>query len=404
MNRFETVRLVAMRELTERIRSRAIQITSVAMPLLVVLLIVIPALVRQPAKPTVVGLVGAPAQALGSDIKVAAKTAHLTVRLKDIPDEAQARAALKSGTIDAALSIRGGAAVAMVRGSVGYFKTQTLAPALQAVWQATLDAVHERQVLLGAGVPPATLRAALTPVPLSVQPLAPLPKDQAARDVAALAAAMLLYISLGLYGNAVVAGVAQEKTSRMGEILVSTVRATDLLVGKVVGIGVFGVAQMAVTVGAGLLANSLVQNTVIPSTVWILLPTVLVWFVLGYVLYAFAYAVAGTLVGRPEDVQNVAAPFIILLVGGFLLTYLTMADPTNVWLQALSFLPPLAPILMPARLAISSVAPWEMPVAAILTLAAAYGEVRLAARIYAPALVQSGGRMTWRSALSLRRP
>jgi len=120
-----------------------------------------------------------------------------------------------------------------------------------------------------------------------------------------------LYLSLGIYGAAVASGVAQEKTSRIAEVLLAAVRPSQLLAGKVVGIGVCGAGQLAIAVVAGLLANAAVQSAVIPSTVWALLPAILLWFVLGYALYAFAYAAAGALVGRQEEVQFVTLPITL---------------------------------------------------------------------------------------------
>jgi ABC-2 type transport system permease protein len=137
--------------------------------------------------------------------------------------------------------------------------------------------------------------------------------------VAAWATGVLLMISLGLYGTAVATGVAQEKTSRMAEVLLAAVRPSQLLAGKVLGIGVCGVGQLAIVVVAGLIANAAVQSAEIPATVWVLLPTVLLWFVLGYALYSFAYAAAGALVGRQEDVQFVSLPFGLPIFGGYLL-------------------------------------------------------------------------------------
>jgi ABC-2 type transport system permease protein len=222
-----------------------------------------------------------------------------------------------------------------------------------------------------------------------------------AHDVAALATGILLYVSLGIYGAAVASGVAQEKTSRVAEVLLGAVRPSHLLTGKVLGIGVCGAVQLGIAAGVGLLANAVVQSAVIPATIWVLLPTVLLWFVLGYAFYAFAYAAAGALVGRQEEVQFVSLPITLPIIVGFLLTYLTIARPDALWLRLLSFLPPLAPILMPARLALGSLSWWEMPLAALLTVAATYGMERLAARIYAPALVRGGARLTWSAALRL---
>jgi ABC-2 type transport system permease protein len=286
---------------------------------------------------------------------------------------------------------------------------QTLDPTLRALLQAILNVAHLRQVLGAAGVPAATIRAALAPVPLRTTALQPPPTGQVAHDIAALATGILLYVSLGGYGAAVASGVAQEKTTRVAEVLLGAVRPSQLLAGKVVGIGVCGLGQLGIAVGAGLLATAVVQSAVIPATavvqsavipatVWVLLPAI----VLGYAFYAFAYAAAGALVGRQEEVQFVSLPITLPIFAGFLLTYLTIASPEAWWIRLLSFLPPLAPILMPARLALGAVAGWEMAAAVLLTLGGVYGMVRLAARIYAPALVRGGARLSWRATLRLR--
>jgi ABC-2 type transport system permease protein len=397
-----TACLVARREITERLRSRLLGVMTALTTLLVVALIVVPALVRQPATPTVVGLVGPAAQALGAPLQASARVANVDITVVDVASDAVARSRLQKGSLDVALSVGANGAVAEVRGSVGYFQVQTLDPTLRALLQAILNVAHLRQVLGAAGVPAATIRAALAPVPLRTTALQPPPTGQVAHDIAALATGILLYVSLGGYGAAVASGVAQEKTTRVAEVLLGAVRPSQLLAGKVVGIGVCGLGQLGIAAGAGLLANAVVQSAVIPATVWVLLPAILLWFVLGYAFYAFAYAAAGALVGRQEEVQFVSLPITLPILAGFLLTYLTIASPGAGWIRLLSFLPPLAPILMPARLALGAVAGWEMAVAVLLTLGGVYGMARLAARIYAPALVRGGARLSWRAALRLQ--
>ena len=90
------------------------------------------------------------------------------------------------------------------------------------------------------------------------------------------------------------------------------------------------------------------------------------------------------------------------LVGGFLLTYALIASPDALWVKIASYLPPLMPILMPARLALGHLAVWEMPLAVVIMLASIYGMARLAGRIYATGLVRGGGRLSWMVALRLR--
>jgi ABC-2 type transport system permease protein len=361
---------------------------------LVVALIVIPTLVRSSSAPTVVGLIGPSAQAIGPALQATAKVADVKIRVVDIADDDAARSMVKNGSVDVAVSIGAHSAVAEVQ--------QTLSPTIGALLQATIDRAHQRQALTDAGVPLSKILAALEPVPLSTAALEPPPVNQAARSVAALAAGLLLYISLGLYGGAVASGVAQEKTSRTAEVLLAAVRPRQLLSGKVLGIGVCALAQLGIAVVAGLIANAVVKGAVISSTVWVLLPSILLWFLLGFALYSFAFAAVGSMVARQEEVQFVSLPVAMPLVGGFLLVYLTIAEPSAWWIRLLSFVPPFAPALMPARIALGHVSAWEIVLDVLLMAASIYGMERLAARVYSAAIVRGGARLGWRTALRLR--
>ncbi len=389
-----TTRLVARREIAERLQGRLIRVMTAITALLVVAGIVVPTLVRVPAKPTVVGLVGAPAQAIGPALGAIAAAAKVKVRVVDVTGGAIARRELRAGSLDVALRVAADAAVADVK--------QTLTPTIGALLRTAVDEVHQRRALGRAGIRPATILAALAPVPFQTAALQPLPANQAARQVAAFAAGLLMYLSLAIYGAAVANGVAQEKTTRTAEVLLAAVRPTQLLAGKVVGIGLCGLGQLAVAAVAGLIANAAVSGAEIPSTIWLLLPSILLWFLLGYALYSFAFAAAGAMVARQEEVQFVTMPLTIVLIGGYLLVSAVIASPNAAWLRVLSFVPPFAPMLMPARIAIGNVSAWEMPLDVLITLAAIYGMARLAARIYAGALVRGGARLSWRSAVRLR--
>jgi ABC-2 type transport system permease protein len=136
--------------------------------------------------------------------------------------------------------------------------------------------------------------------------------------------------------------------------------------------------------------------------VWALLPAVLLWFLLGYALYAFAFAAAGALVARQEEVQLVTTPFAVLLIFGYLLSYAAVASPNAPWLRVLSFFPPVAPMLMPSRIALGHVAPWETPVAVLIMVASIVGVSRVAGAVYAAGLTRSGPRLSWTLALRRR--
>ena len=416
MNRVTTIRLIAEREITERLRGRATWIMTGITTLVAVVLIVGPAVLRPPTRPTVVGLVGTSAHSLAPALQATAKAVGVDITTMNVASDSAARSELapsqSGGRSSRALgqllsSLQGGQATLNVAlrvdtnsATIEFY--QTVSPTISALLRAVVEEVHQRDVLIQAGVPPSVVGAAQQPEPITTLTLQPAPTDLAGRSIAALAAGILLYVSVGIFGNAVASGVAQEKTSRTAEVLLAAVTPSELMTGKVIGIGLVGLGQMAVTVGAALIANALAQSSQVPSEVWVLLPAILLWFALGYTLYAFGFAAAGAMVARQEEVQSVTAPFTVFLVGGFLLTYALIASPDALWVKIASYLPPLMPILMPARLALGHLAVWEMPLAVVIMLASIYGMARLAGRIYATGLVSGGARLSWMVALRLR--
>lgn len=409
MIRRKSVRLVAWREITERLRGRATWILTGFTTILAVALVALPSLINQPSGPTVVGLVGTEAQALGPTVVAAAKQVNVAVSTVNLDSEAAARAALTpaqspggGGRLSHLFSGgKAGIDVALIdNGSSATIEAyQTVPPLMAAVLRATLNVVHQRTVLYTSGVSASTLAQAYQPVPVTTVTLQPPQTDLAARRIAALAAAFLLMYGVAGYGTAVATGVAQEKTSRTAELLIAALKPRELLIGKVLGIGLVGLLQMVVTIGAAMLTNALVKSTVIPSGLETFLPVILLWFVLGFALYAFAFAAAGALVARQEELQSVTLPFTALLGVSLIFVYATIANPDSVPLKVLSFLPPLSPVLMPARLLLGHTAGWELPVAVAIELAAIAWAATFAGRIYQAGLVRGGPRLSWGEAL-----
>jgi ABC-2 type transport system permease protein len=416
LRRLTAVQLIAGREITERLRGRATWVLTGITTVLAIALIVGPAVLRQPSRPTVVGLVGTSAQALAPALQATGKAAGVDITTLNVASDSAARSELTPSQTSGRGSRQPGQLLSSLRGGHATLDValrvdtdsatiefyQTVSPTIAALLRAVVEQAHQHDVLIQAGVPPAQVGAAQQAEPIATVILQPGPSDLAGRSIAALAAGILLYVSVGIFGNAVASGVAQEKTSRTAEVLLAAVTPSELMTGKVIGIGLVGAGQMAVTIGAALIANALAQSSQVPSEVWVLLPAILLWFVLGYTLYAFGFAAAGAMVARQEEVQSVTAPFTVFLVGGFLLTYALIASPDALWVKLLSYVPPLTPILMPARLALGHLAIWEMPLAVAIMLASIYGMARLAGRIYAMGLVRGGARLSWFVALRLR--
>jgi ABC-2 type transport system permease protein len=143
----------------------------------------------------------------------------------------------------------------------------------------------------------------------------------------------------------------------------------------------------------------------VPEGAFAIAGSVALWFVLGFALYATGFAVAGATVGRQEDAQYGSLPVIlVLLVAYALATAISVVGlGDRAWVQAASYLPPLAPMLMPTRAALGHVEAWEVVPAAALMLLAIYSLLRLGGRIYAGGQLQNGPRMRLREAWRMAR-
>ena len=173
-------------------------------------------------------------------------------------------------------------------------------------------------------------------------------------------AIMLLSIVLfyAIYFNAfqVSSSITTEKTSKIMETLVTSTSPTTIVIGKTIGIGVVGLLQVALLAGVGvfsayrfldpeLISQVLDVSTITPSLAVI----TFIYFILGYLLFAFLYALTGSTVARPEDVQSVNAPVGLIAAVGFYLSYFTMMNPTSNLNVAASLLPISSPFCMPFR-------------------------------------------------------
>ncbi len=212
----------------------------------------------------------------------------------------------------------------------------------------------------------------------------------------AIVGAILLFVSVGTYGGIVAAGVAEEKSGRVMEILVNAATPFQLLAGKVLGIGAACLTQMGsvVVVGIGaLLLQTPLQNalfgaqaggfsqylTSVSISFYLLF---LVYLLLAFFLYATLYAGLGALVRRQEEVQSATMLPGLLTVSGYLLFFLAVSAPDATWVQVLSYVPFWTPILMLLRLAVGTVAWWEIIVTIALMFLTILAGIWFAARLY----------------------
>ena len=209
--------------------------------------------------------------------------------------------------------------------------------------------------------------------------------------------------TLALYGQWVLTGVVEEKSNRVVELILATVRPRHLMAGKVVGIGLLGLGQVALVggVGAALLVAGVFDA---PASLGGGLALVIPWFALGFALYAVAYAAAGALASSQQDANSAGTAVAYTLAAVYFVSYVTlMSDVDGSLANLLTIFPLTAPFVVPARSVAVGVPLWEHAAAVVLTLAAIYVLVRLAGRIYALGVLHSGPRIGIRTALRLVR-
>lgn len=212
----------------------------------------------------------------------------------------------------------------------------------------------------------------------------------------------ILYLTIILYGNMIATGVAEEKSSRIMEIMVSTVRPIELMAAKIVGIGALGLLQFGIWIGVGLGLNALAKSGILTNTLFgaieiSQLPvSTLVWFgvffVLGFALYAAVFAAAGASVSRVEDVNQVSTMIIMVIMVAFFVAYYSFLNPNSSLSVICSMIPWLAPMVMFSRLALSE--PPIVQVASSLALLILGGlfTTWIAARIYRIGVLMYGKR------------
>ena len=202
-------------------------------------------------------------------------------------------------------------------------------------------------------------------------------------------------------GSIIAMGVVEEKTSRVVEILLATIKPTQLLAGKVLGIGAYGLFQIVVLAGAlaGALA-ALGLTADIEVNIGASLALLIVWFLLGYALFALLFGGFAALVSRQEEIGSVTTPLMFLLFIPFYTTmFMVPADPDSTVVRVLSQIPFFAPFMMPARDAFGAVAGWELALSMGIALLTIPLLVWVAARVYQRGVLHTGGRMKLAEAL-----
>ncbi len=401
MSDLGTMWRVARRELKERGRSKSFLITSIVTLVIVIALVVLPEVFGGGTDEYQVGSVGEGNEAIieaaellgnATDEPDAEPSVAITTVPLDSRDEAETE--LEEGELDAVL-VDGSE---LIVETVGGFGGSEIASLLQR----GAASVELESIVAAEGDVAADVIEIMTSDPLETTALSGQDPADESRGAVAYAGLLLLYIAVLIYGTTILYGVTEEKTNRVVEVLLSTIKPWQLLGGKILGIGLLGIAQFAGTIVVALFTVRLMDAYEIPSlNAWSVVNLV-VWFILGFLIYGVLFGAAGSLVSRAEDAQNVSFPMSLVAVAGFMLAIFTLSAPDGPAAVIGTFFPLTAPFVVPVRAALDAIPVWQYGAALIITIASTIGLVLVAGRIYAGGLLRFGSRVklreAWRSA------
>ena len=221
---------------------------------------------------------------------------------------------------------------------------------------------------------------------------------------------MVLFYAIYFCAYQVSSSITTEKTSKIMETLVTSTSPTTIVLGKTIGIGIVGLLQMILIVGTALIsAKSFLEPGMIDSvldmsniTPYLGIVTIL-YFILGYLAYALLYALTGSTVSKPEDIQSANTPVAILAVIGFYLSYFTMMNPTSELNVFASMFPISSPFCMPFRVMMGIASTTDVIVSIAILIVTILIIAKVAIKIYSNAILNYGTKMSFKDLVKVYR-
>jgi len=418
---------VIRREFVSRVRTRTFVIGTVLGPVLILFFMVFPMLLeRGQQKVARVVVVDASTGGLGVRVADALRQATFTSGVDSVPRYRVARLAVGpeyQRMIDSLVALTDARDVGqesldgivvvtdnvMTSDTIRYLGSNAGSPSDMRALERTLRQVVINERLVRAGVDPLLLMSTVRPVHLETAKVTKGELTGSSGEASFLLAyimAFLLYIALLLYGMQVMSSVVEEKTSRINEVLVSSLKPFELLLGKVLGVGSAGLVQLGIWIGAGLLLTRNrvaiaaqfgvpapdVANLPIPTVSIDLVVVFLLFFFVGFFLYAAAYAAVGAMCSTLQETQQSAMPVTLIVAAAFIAAFSLLQDPNGTLARVLSLVPLTAPIVIPVRYSQSPIGMPELLLSFTLTVLGMLAVAWVAGRIYRIGILAHGKR------------
>jgi ABC-2 type transport system permease protein len=400
---------IARREYLERVRSKAFLVSTFLGPFLVAGFMLAPSILmeRQRGKALRIAVVDATRTLRGGveaelrRQRVAGEPRFVVMPAEGGDVEAArqaARRAVVDGRLDGYLYL---APDALATSKAEYFgKNVSNVMDLRLVEQSAENALLQHRLaeegLDGARVKAVTRKLDVRTVRLTASGER---EDRGATFVLALMLLTLLYLTVPMWGAAIMNGVIEEKSNRVVEVIVSSIPTSYLFAGKLLGVGGAGLTQVLVWVltmaGFGAYGAAAAGGVPMPELSPLLMVSFVVFFLLGYFLYGAMYAGVGSAVNTQQEAQSLAFPVMMPLVLGFVFFPAVLGSPDSPFSVTLSLIPFFTPMLMFLRITAVTPPAWQIALSVGLTLATVVGVTWAASRVYRVGILMYGKRATF---------
>jgi ABC-2 type transport system permease protein len=385
---------IVKREYIERVRSKAFVVGTILGPLLMTAMIVVPGLAaRSKGKPLRLSVIQANGQ-VGPAIEkaLAEQKSDGRARFNVVPSgeigttEEDFKRAVKEQRLDGYLALPDDA-VASATASY-YGRNVSNFDALRSIREAANGVLVGRR-LEGAG--------------LDASRVKDLTRDREERGpammVLALILLMILYVSILIWGQAVLSSVIEEKTSRVVEVMAAGVSSTTLLLGKLVGVGSAGLTQFLVW-SLSLLVVSLagagaIGSFTMPEITPLMLVSFVLFFLLGYFFYSALYAAIGSAVNTVQEAQGLVFPVMMPIILAMVCWPAVLQAPDVPLAFTVSMIPGMSPLIMFLRIVVQTPPMWQILLSMALLVLGILGVVWFAARVYRVGILMYGKRPTF---------
>ncbi|WP_040518529.1 ABC transporter permease [Gordonia neofelifaecis] len=375
--------LVAGREITTRARERSFIVSTGIMLAVIIIGAVVWSSLSGGESVEKVAVVGGDVS-LSQAIEAGGDAAGQRIDAVTLPDPAAARARVADGDLSAAL-------VVGPDGRYAAISKNGMDPTIEGVLRGVVAQHDLASALSARGVD----AASLPPTRFITERTQEAKPDQAQRITVALVGSILLIMAIMMGGLMVAVGVVEEKSSRIVELLLSSVRPLQLLWGKILGIGAISLGQVVLIGATALIAGKATGLLTLTGTATAVFAAVIVWFLLGFLFFAALYAATGAMVSRQEELNSSSAPLTLLVMAALYSGTFGIQALDSTLIQTLSWIPPFSAVLMPIRIATGDTDAAQVIGTLALMIVACLAAVWIASRIYTLSILRTGSRIKW---------